>query len=319
MGSSMDIVSIGECMVEFHREQENSPKVFIRSYGGDTLNVIIAAARLGSSVAYLTKVGDDLFSKYLLNEWKGENVDISQILQLKNSFTGIYFIQLEKNGERSFQYYRKGSAASKMAPNDFDPSFFCQATVLYSSGITQALSVTNRRTVSKIFMEFKKRESMDKFVVYDPNYRPNLWSNDVTKAREAQEEILPFTDIVMPSFPSDAPLANAQSPENIIYYYKKQGIDRTIVKLGREGCLFTEDGGKTLHRMPALRIPTVIDTTGAGDAFNGGVLAGLIRNYSIHDAIELGIIVSGLKVQRKGAISSLPMLKEVNKFWKKVQ
>ena len=312
----VEIVSIGECMIELYFEPRFGENIYVRGFGGDTLNTIVAAARLGSSVAYLTKIADDSFSQFLLHSWNKEKIDVSQIKKVKGSFVGVYFINLDENGERSFQYYRKGSAASTLNPEDFDISFIRKASVLYSSGITQALSETNRSTIRELFRRFKTKGTNSKAIAYDPNYREQLWTNREERAIEAQEEVLPYIDLIFPSFPSDAKLSNSNTPEEMISFYTSKGIKTVIVKLGSEGAIFSSDSGKTIQRVPAFKPSKIVDTTGAGDAFNGGVLGGLIKKFSIMKAVKYGILVSGLKIQGKGAISSLPTLTEVNRHWK---
>ncbi|MFX1286667.1 MAG: sugar kinase [Promethearchaeota archaeon] len=312
----VDIVSIGECMIELYMEPRFGENIYVRGFGGDTLNTIVAAARLGSSVAYLTKIGYDPFSQFLLASWKKEKIDVSQIKKVKGAFIGLYFINLDENGERSFQYYRKGSAASTLIPEDFDIAFIREALILYSSGITQALSETNQYTVKELFRNYKAKSSHTKLIAYDPNYREQLWFDRKEKAIEAQEEVLPYIDLIFPSFPSDAKLSNSNTPEEMINFYTSKGINTVIVKLGAKGSIFTNDRGKTIQRVPAFNPSKIVDTTGAGDAFNGGVLRGFIKKFSVEKAVKFGTLISGLKIQGKGAITSLPTLTEVNRHWK---
>ncbi|WP_455463003.1 sugar kinase [Candidatus Hodarchaeum mangrovi] len=310
----MDLISIGECMIEFYSEPQLGENIYIQGFGGDTLNVLVAAARLGTSVAFLTKVGDDQFSQYLLKSWEQENINTSLIKQVKDSFSGIYFINLDEKKERSFVYYRKGSAASKLQPIDIDFSLISNCKILYTSGITQALSKSNRETIKQVFEEFKKKNPK-KIIAYDPNFREKLWFDQPNEAQKAQKELLPFIDLVLPSYPADAILSQSISSQEMIDYYTINNIKTVIIKLGEEGCLYTLNQGKSIQHSSALKVSQIVDTTGAGDAFNGGVLSGILKGYSIPDAIKLGTIVAGLKIQGKGAINPLPRLDEVTKFW----
>ena len=311
----MDLISIGECMIEFYLEPQLGENIFIQGFGGDTLNVLVAAARLGTSVAFLTKVGDDQFSQYLLKVWEQENINITLVKHVKDSFCGIYFINLDEKKERSFVYYRKGSAASTLQPNDIDFSLISNCKILYTSGITQALSKSNRQTIRQLFEEFKEKKSRDAIIAYDPNFREKLWLGQIIEAKEAQDELLPFIDIVLPSYPADAVLSQAKFPQEMIDYYIGHDINTIIVKQGKEGCSYTLDKGQSIQHFPALEIPQIVDTTGTGDAFNGGVFSGILKGYSIADSIKLGTIVAGLKIQGKGAIPPLPRLDEIKHFW----
>src|SRR4030042_1579220 len=126
-----DIVSLGECMVErFSEEPIAQARSFHKACGGDTLNTLVAAARLGASTGFVTRVGDDPFGAFLLESWRGEDIDVSHA-RLVEGFNGLYFISLLPEGEREFTYYRRGSAASTMTPADLDPAHIGGARVLH--------------------------------------------------------------------------------------------------------------------------------------------------------------------------------------------
>src|SRR3972149_1098464 len=118
-----DIISLGECMVELHSEEPIArADSFHKAYGGDTLNTLVAAPRLGPGTGFVTRVGDDPFAPFLLEAWRAEGIDVSHA-RLVEGFNGLYLISLLPGGEREFTYYRNGSAASTMTPADLDPSY----------------------------------------------------------------------------------------------------------------------------------------------------------------------------------------------------
>ena len=134
-----DIISLGECMVELHSEEPIARAgSFHKAYGGDALNTLVAAARLGAGTGFVTRVGDDPFAPFLLEAWRAEGIDVSHA-RLVEGFNGLYFISLLPGGEREFTYYRHGSAASTMTPADLDPAYIGGARVLHVSGISQAI------------------------------------------------------------------------------------------------------------------------------------------------------------------------------------
>src|SRR5688572_8418172 len=122
-----DIVALGEAMVElFADEPLDRATQFHRSYGGDTLNVVVAASRLGSTVGYISRVGKDPFGSYLKAAWAQEGLDVTHVTE-GDEPTGLYFIALGPRGERSFIYYRKGSAAAALQPEAVPADYISSA------------------------------------------------------------------------------------------------------------------------------------------------------------------------------------------------
>ncbi|WXG46713.1 MAG: sugar kinase [Candidatus Atabeyarchaeum deiterrae] len=308
----MDIVSLGEAMVEFFCDGLISKaKVFQKSIGGDTSNTIIAAARLGSKCGYITKVGEDPFTEYLMRKWKSEMIDVSSIIRMANGFNGIYFISLLPEGQREFTYYRTGSAASTITPQDLKQDYIGSARILHTSGISQAISKTSLDTVQEAIHIAKKNGVK---VSFDPNYRAKLWTKE--RALKTYEEILPYVDIALPD-ESYGDLIHQTNPREIIKYFSRFKIPVIALKLGSKGMLL-----KTLNeevRSFGILEVNVNDTTGAGDAFNGGFLHGVCEGYSTDDSALLGTITAGLKAKGRGAVESLPPRKDVYELLKAIK
>jgi 2-dehydro-3-deoxygluconokinase len=302
-----DLVSIGECMIEFSCEGPmGRARAFQRSFGGDTLNLLVAAGRLGCSGGFITRVGSDPFGPGLLECWRAEGIDLTHA-PLVPGFNGIYFISLLEGGEREFTYYRAGSAASHLGPDDIDPDYIAAAKAVHASGITQALAPSCRAAVKRAFEIAKRAEVMTSF---DPNLRLKLW--DLESARAALEEVLPLVDIILPSAPRETgELIGIEDPERAAAYFHQRGVKIAVMKMGRRGALVSD--GESVRPIPAHRSPFVVDTTGAGDAFAGGFLAGLCMGYDAMSAASIGAVVSGLKVRGRGAVSSLPQRAQVRK------
>ena len=300
-----DILSLGECMVEFFAEEPLSEaETLQKAFAGDALNLLAAASRLGSSCGFLSRVGNDPFRQYLLDSWKSLGIDTSHVKRVEGR-NGIYFISIYGRGERDFTYYRAGSAPSTMTPDDLDPDYIAQARVLHISGITLAISETARATALAA-----ARIANEKYVCvsFDPNFRPALWS--AAEARAAAEELLPHVNIALPSGPEEMEqLFGLTTAEATADYLRGFGAYAVAVKLGEAGVyLSTEDGKWTI---PAYTVPHAVDTTGAGDAFNGAFLHGLVEYMPALDAARLGVVTAGLKVRGRGAIASLPEKAEV--------
>ena len=128
-----DIVAIGECCIELFSDGPiAAASSFHRAYSGDALNVLYMASKLGSSCGYITRVGDDPFSDYMLEEWKRNDIDTAAIKRVRG-FAGLVFISQLAKGEREPFYYREGSAASTIAPEDLSADYIGRAKVAGTS------------------------------------------------------------------------------------------------------------------------------------------------------------------------------------------
>lgn len=302
-----EIVAIGECLIElFSDEPIGSAPYFEKSFAGDTCNTVFMASRLGTSCGYITRLGNDPFADYLLGEWERHEIDTSRVKRVER-LTGVHFISLLPRGDREFVYYRKGSAASTMVPDDLDEEYIANAGVLHASAILQATSHTARETVLQAAMMARRRGVT---VSYDTNLRLNLWSVD--EARAALERIVPYVDVVFPSHPEETgALVGLDSELDVIGHFLDRGVGTVALKCGEDGAWIGT--AERIARVAAVAPQGVSDTTGAGDAFAAGVLHGMVRGWGPFEGARWGVASAGLKVARRGAIVSQPSLEEVEK------
>ncbi len=301
MNHSTDILSIGEAMVELSCEGDlRLAGSFQRSFGGDALNTAVAARRLGSSVTFVTRLSADPFGEALHELLHKEGIQVSHPRPTSRGGTGLYFVSVKPNAQREFFYYRKESAASHLAPEDITEMLIESAKVVYASGISLAISESSRKAVMKAFSLAREAGIM---TVFDPNYREPLW-HSVEKAVDALNEITPLVDVMLPSFPEDTgAIVGFSRPDQIIDYFLFKGVKLVVVKAGADGCYLGYK--KEIEHLPAMAVKPV-DTTGAGDAFNGGFLHGIVTGQSLLEAARLGIVTSGLKVLNRGSASVMP-------------
>jgi 2-dehydro-3-deoxygluconokinase len=272
---------------------------FNRNFGGDTLNMAIAAKRLGSQTAFITRLGNDVFATPLQEMILKEGVALPLARPSRGS-TGLYFVSVDGNGEREFVYYRKDSAAAHLSPDDIQPELIKKAKIVFSSGVTMAISDSARKATVKAFKIAREAGVM---TAYDPNYREPLW-HSAERAVDALNEILPLVDVFMPSFPDDtASIIGFNRPEQALDYFLFKGVKLVVVKAGAHGCYIGYK--KEIQHIPAMPIKAV-DTTGAGDAFNGGFLHGLATEESLLNCAKLGVTTAGLKVLNRGSATAMP-------------
>lgn len=309
----MDIISIGECMIEMFCEGPLSKSdTFTKTYAGDTMNMLVSASRLGAKTGYITHVGDDPFKDFLLDAWAAEGIDLTCATPLDRP-SGLYFISILPRGEREFTYYRAGSAASCLCPEDIDPAYMSKTKFVYASGISQAISPSSRAAVLKAFQVAKE---LGVTVAFDTNLRLKLWSLDDAKA--ALDEILPYVDILLPSAPEEIEqLFDTKDPNVVIRMMWDRGVDLVAVKSGGDGVILGTN--QEIHAIPAYKPDVVADTSGAGDVFNGGLLYGLSTGMSPVEAARLGTIIAGLKVRGRGATFSIPRREEVFEIFEQTE
>ena len=276
---------------------------FLCSFGGDAVQAAIAAANLGTPSAVATVVGDDLFAAALLS-WLDRVGIGAEFIVRRLGFTGLYLISLDGAGERSFAYYRKGSAASTIDSGDVAWAEPPEAILV--SGITQAISQSSRRAAIEAA---RRTNEAGGLVIFDVNYRARLWEDDADAAREAFEEILPLCHVVRAAAPEETEIvAGEKDPVEGARALAARGPSTVLIGCGVDGAVLCAAGA--VERIPAPAVACV-DTTGAGDAMTGGFVHGLLAGVSASTAARLGVAAGSIAVTRRGGASAIPRGEEV--------
>ena len=233
-----------------------------------------------------------------------ENIDVSSINVVKG-FNSVAFIAVNDDGDREFVYYRKGSAATKIQPEHLNEAYISTAKIMHCSGIAQAISTSAKATVLRAAKIAKENNIL---VSYDPNYRHQLWSHN--DARLAMQELMPYVDIFMPSLPADSePLFGSDNPEEVIAKSHAMGVSIVVLTMGEMGAIVSD--GNQQYKISPYIYGDVVDTTGAGDAFKGGVIHGLLLNKTIEESALIGNISAGITITGRGATNAMPYRKQV--------
>ncbi len=297
--AQLDLVSLGEPLYELNRQPEGHYRPGI---GGDTLNVAIAAARLGSRSAYVTKLGADIFADEIRAAMLKESIDVSGLREDPAAPTGLYFVTHGPEGH-AFTYRRAGSAASLLTPADLDPLQIASARVLHASGISQAISATAAATVMAA-IEIAKSHGTE--VSVDTNYRPRLWA--AAQARGPIERAAAQADILKTSREDCIALLGLSEPDDICRHFRGLGAKAVIVTLGQHGAVLSAAAG--LVHLPGKKV-AAIDATGAGDAFMGALLAERARGVPLEEAADFANTAAALSTLGYGAIAPLPYRADV--------
>jgi 2-dehydro-3-deoxygluconokinase len=302
----VDIVAIGEPMLEFNATDEGSLSEvgrFVAGWGGDTSNFSIAAARLGGKVGYVTRLGHDEFGESFLRLWRQEGIDTSQVMLDPGAFTGIYFIS-RKEKAHFFTYLRKGSAASQMTPEHLPETYIKEAKVLHVSGISQGISASACDTIFAA-IEIAKQNRV--IVSYDPNFRPKLWS--LGRARAVIHESMRICDLVFPSLEEARLLTGLENPEEIARFYLAMGPRAVVLKMGQDGVLLatpeSPGGAAVIRRYPSFPVASV-DMSGAGDTFDGAFVVGFLAGWPLEKCARFANAAAALTTTGLGCVSPVP-------------
>ena len=303
---TVDIVSLGEAMVEFNQTRRGE-RQYLQGFGGDTSNAAIAAARAGASSSYLTRIGQDAFGDELLALWQSEGVDTSAIERDTQHATGVYFVTHGSAGHQ-FSYLRAGSAASHMTPawlTQGAPLRMLQSCkILLASGISLAISPTACDTA---FAAMRIAREAGAKIAFDSNLRLKLWP--LERAQACIAHAVSLCDIFLPSLEDMVALTGLEQPEDIIAWSHARGAHTVVLKLGAEGALLSTREGLR-HRVQG-QAAQLVDATGAGDCFDGNLLARLAQGDDLVSAAKYANAAASLAVQGFGAVEPLPRPKEV--------
>ena len=274
---------------------------FTKAYAGDALNTAVMARRLGAQTAFLTGMGDDPFAFGLKQLLMMEGIEARYVRAFAEGYTGLYFIAHTEDGDREFLYYRKNSAASLIGEHHITEPMIQSFKMVYSTGITLGISASMQAAVIKAFRLARKNNIM---TVFDPNYRHRMWKSKID-AFEAMDALLPYVDVILPTVPDDTlPTIGLSRVDQIMDYFWFKHVPLVVLKAGANGCHVGYR--KNIEHVPAMPAERVMDTTGAGDAFNGAFMVGLLNGKSLLDCARLATTAAGLKVQREGTIKGLP-------------
>lgn len=302
----MRVAAIGECMLEL----SGSGSEWHMGHAGDTLNTLWALRALiaEAETDYVTAFGDDPFSAAQRGFLADAGIGTAASPVIAGARPGLYAITLE-GAERSFTYWRSDSAARRLADDRarLDESV-AGAWLVYFSGIT--LAILDARGRSNLLGALAGARSAGALVAFDPNHRPRLWEH-ADAARDAIGRALAITDIALPTFEDEKGLFGDESPHQTVARMRDAGVGEIAVKNGAEAALVAA-AGKDPVEVPAMAVDAV-DTTGAGDAFNGGYLAARLLGQSPKDAARAGHRTAAATVGIRGALAPAATLRSAFK------
>lgn len=281
--------------------QAASANTMKQSFAGDVFNTAVYLKRLFSDIQVnmVTAVGQDNFSTDMLAFFNKENLGTDYVFRTHDKVPGLYAIQLDEHGERSFTYWRNNSAARDVM-NFIDDSIvdkFNPDDMFFFSGIS--LGVIHPHDRDKFWEFIKKLKAAGVKIGFDLNYRHQLWHSK----KEAHEQFsLAFeaADILLPGVDDFAAIFDLDDVERIIQFFSRYNFQELVIKNGEKNvhCI-TPEGRSIVDVTP---VTNVVDTTSAGDSFNGAYIGARMAERTMTQSVELANQVAGFVIQHKGAI-----------------
>jgi 2-dehydro-3-deoxygluconokinase len=305
MPHALDVITIGEAMAMFVATKTGELSAvdqFMKRVAGAELNVATGLARLGLKVGWVSRVGNDSFGQFVLDTLKKEGIETAGVTLDGRYPTGFQLKSKVTDGtDPIVEYFRKGSAASHLSVEDFNPVWFTAARHLHLSGVAAALSHSSYALLGHAAGAMK---AAGKTISFDPNLRPVLWKSEAEMVEKLNH--LAFqADWVLPGVKEGQILTGDKTPEGIADFYLNRGVKAVILKTGADGAWFkTADGEQ--GAVAAVKVENVVDTVGAGDGFAVGVVSALLEGKTLHQAITRGNIIGSLAIQVQGDSEGLP-------------
>ena len=309
-----DVVALGELLIDFTPAglSATGMRLFEQNPGGAPANMLTAVSRAGLKTAFIGKIGADMHGDFLRSVLESVPIDTGSLITDPSVFTTLAFVSLSITGERGFSFARKPGADTKLCIEEIN-KYILADTKIFHVG---SLSLTDEPSRSATFEAVRIAKEAGAIISYDPNYREPLWDS-VENAVEMMRLMSTFADIMKISDEETSLLTPYNEPLAAGKYLVENGRKLVVVTLGEKGALAVSKTGYV--EVPGFK-SNVVDTTGAGDSFWGGLVARFlnenvdldnISTKQMYDIARYGNAVASLCVEKRGGIVSIPTFDEV--------
>jgi fructokinase len=312
-----DVICLGELLIDFAPMQSGVSLQAVEGFrklpGGAPANVAVGLRRFDIDSAFMGKVGNDAFGKFLAATLAQEGVDTGALHFSDEARTALAFIALGADGEREFMFYCHPSADMLLRPDEIDSQAIGAAKVIQFGSLSLRPAPIREATLQAL----DTAREAGCLVSCDPNLRLSLWS-DEQAAREGLRLGLARADIVKLSEDELEFLTGKKDLEGSIDELRHPGLRLLVVTRGKRGCRYWTPGAS--GEVESFSVEA-IDTTGAGDSFVAGLLQGIVRNPGVLDdpggirsLCRFANAAGALTSTASGAIPALPDLLQVEQF-----
>jgi len=302
-----DVITIGDAMITLN-PNSTGPMQFVNGFerraGGAEFNFAIGCARLGLETGWISRLGADEFGKYIRKFARGEGIDTSEVHLLEGYSTSLNFKEIQANGSGRTFYYRHPSPTEAMTPSSLSLEYFQGAKLFHMTGVFPAVTPSNVEVLTRA-VTLAKEAGLK--VSFDPNIRLKLWSAE--QARAALLPLMHHVDLLLAGV-EELELLFGTSDENEVFTIAKEyEIELVAIKKGDEGAVAWYKG-ETLT-LPAVKATAVVDTVGAGDGFDAGLIYGYLNGYSLKEMLTFATTIGAMVVEVIGDNEGLPHLDDV--------
>lgn len=306
-----DVLALGEILIDFTPcgNNENRMPLYECNPGGAPANLLTCVSRMGGKTAMIGKVGSDYFGDFLRMTLQGNNVSCEGLRVDPKTHTTLAFVSLNEHGDRSFSFCRGPGADCNLIPGEVEEAMIAQSRLFHFGSIS--LTDEPARSATQFAIDLARQNGL--IISFDPNYRASLWESPFA-ARGQIVKHLCDCDILKVSEEEFELLTGAQEFErDSALLMRKYGITLLLITLGPKGACYRF--GEEFGRVPTYDVK-VVDTTGAGDAFMGGILSKMARmekkdilhlkKEDIESIVAFGNACGSLTAGARGGIPAIP-------------
>jgi fructokinase len=313
-----EVLSIGEILVDMmpYNGRGSGGLVFEAKPGGSAANVACVTARLGHATAFVGKVGRDALGERCVETLRSCGVDTSFVKASAGLPTTLAIVSHDSRGDRSFGFYRTGTADVELSGDDISGiGTAARARYVHFGGV----SLTKEPLRGSVLATVRSAKKDGSVISYDPNLRPSLWDS-MSDAKALMSDAMRYADILKISEEEGEFFFGSRDPEEVFDLVSdRYGTEMVLLTCAERGCV-CRLGGFTV-RSRAYDVQTV-DTTGAGDAFLGGVLHHLLKlgkrpgeltEEELTQTLDVANAVGSLVTAAPGAIDAIPGVEDVER------
>jgi len=270
--------------------------------GGCPVNCAVDLAKMGISSSLMVKVGADMLGDFVLAETSKYGIDTSRCLQDSQANTAFTFVMVDETGERRF-FHTLGTNAI-FGADELDLDYIAEHKFCYIGGIMIMPAMEGRPLAAVL----EKLRSRGVITIVDTVYadQSDRWNKVINP-------MLSHIDYFVPSEPEAQAITGLADPAEIAQALRDEGAMNVVVKLGEKGVYYLTEKGENGY-VAAYKVDQVLDTTGAGDAWDAGLLGGLSLGLGLSDACLLGNATAAFCIQALGASTGVPSLDQIKDF-----
>ncbi|RBW70788.1 PfkB family carbohydrate kinase [Bacillus taeanensis] len=313
-----DVTALGELLLDFtpNGTSENGSLLLERNPGGAPANVLAALAKLNKQTAFIGKIGNDQFGHFLHEVLKENHINTNGLIFSKDINTTLAFVHLDADGDRSFSFYRNPGADMTLDSKEINKEIIRNSRIFHFGSI----SMTHEPAAAATLEAVKYAKEQGKIISFDPNLRMSLWDTP-DHAKQKILEGLEFADVLKISEEEFQFITGyTDLEEGTKYLCSHYGVSLVFVTMGKKGCFYRIGDYTSIKE--GFKV-NAVDTTGAGDAFCGGVLYKLIEKgehpsqlkvFEVENIALFANALAATSTTKKGGIPSMPSLSQVEVF-----